>query len=338
MKSKTPPKRRTHRRSGDGDGAWSWKSGRLPARPTAAWLLVLMAGLSPPFGCADEIRVSLLEPRREPATATERTEPGLDARPPTNDLSTAPTEVAPAPAPDTAADAAPEPEEEPTTTLVHHYDFAGEGVVVVDRVGDADGTLVGGVTLDGKGGVVLDGVDDYVDLPNGLLSVLEVVTLTAWIEWFGGECWQRIFDFGSSSGGEDTSTGAETSLFATPSSCSETHAGPVTPFAVLAMFHVRGSAYTAYADTELPKNEKTLVALTVSVEQGLSLFVNGQLVAQTPVGLRVSSLDDQNVWLGRSQWGHDANFSGRYEDFRIYDGALSLDQLAALQLELSAQR
>src|SRR4051812_28354916 len=57
-----------------------------------------------------------------------------------------------------------------TTHLVHRYSFAGDGTRVVDSVGSADGSLENGAVLDGAGHVSLDGVDDYVNLPNGLLS------------------------------------------------------------------------------------------------------------------------------------------------------------------------
>ena len=41
----------------------------------------------------------------------------------------------------------------------------------------------------------LDGVDDYVDLPDNLSNVTQF-TFAAWVYWNGGQPWQRIFDFG----------------------------------------------------------------------------------------------------------------------------------------------
>ncbi len=69
--------------------------------------------------------------------------------------------------------------------LLHHYDFVGDGTLVPDLVGDADGLVVGGAVLDATGALELDGLDDYVDLPNGLLSSLDAATVTLWVEWRG---------------------------------------------------------------------------------------------------------------------------------------------------------
>ena len=86
--------------------------------------------------------------------------------------------------------------------MVLRYDFAGEGTVVFDLVGMADGAVRGGATLDGRGGVQLDGYDDFVDLPNGTISGLTETTIMVWLRWDGGTCWQRVFDFGSSTNAE----------------------------------------------------------------------------------------------------------------------------------------
>ena len=63
----------------------------------------------------------------------------------------------------------------------------------------------------------------------------------------------------------------------------------------------------------------------------LSLYVNGQPIG-TPTDLRghniLTSLNDVNNWLGRSQWAPDGLFGGIYEEFRIYSKALSPQQIA----------
>src|SRR5690606_13261129 len=106
-------------------------------------------------------------------------------------------------------------------SLLHHYDFSGTGTTLVDLVGEADGEIVGGAELDAMGGLTLDGVDDYANLPNGLISSLDEVTLAMWLTWHGNPCWQRLFDIGTSVDGEDVASYAATSIFVTPSSCGE---------------------------------------------------------------------------------------------------------------------
>src|SRR4051794_35764219 len=58
--------------------------------------------------------------------------------------------------------------------LIHRYSFdtsatTNDDTLVRDSVGNAHGVLKGGATLDGAGHATLDGRDDYVDLPNGLV-------------------------------------------------------------------------------------------------------------------------------------------------------------------------
>src|SRR5690606_30792622 len=102
--------------------------------------LVPLAGAVLSLGCGDDVRLRLLEP----------SEASLDAGVDVTDVTDAADEGDGA-----TRDASPAPPEP-----LHLYDFAGEGVTVVDRVGSADGEIVGGAELDGAGAVTLDGVDD----------------------------------------------------------------------------------------------------------------------------------------------------------------------------------
>lgn len=59
----------------------------------------------------------------------------------------------------------------------------------------------------------LNGTDQYARLPAGIMAGVTNFTIAAWVNWDGGEAWQRIFDFGN-----DT----RQYLFLTPSSGSGT--------------------------------------------------------------------------------------------------------------------
>jgi hypothetical protein len=208
--------------------------------------------------------------------------------------------------------------------LIHRYSFDGEGQRVVDSVGMADGTLQGGAVLDGAGHATLDGTDDYVNLPNGLISHLTDATLVAWLAWNGGPCWQRVFDFGSTDSGEDNVGNATTSLFATPKRCPGT--GPATSFETSTS--LIGSVDS---DTPFPVLKVSLFAVVVdeSAEQ-LRLYAAGEPLGTGKVA-SLSLLSDENDWLGRSQWVQDEYMRGTYDEFRIYDAALSDTDLAALE-------
>lgn len=216
--------------------------------------------------------------------------------------------------------------------LLHHYDFEGEGEEVVDRVGQAHGVVLGGAVLEGAGALTLDGVDDYVDLPNGLISSLEAVTFVTLVEWDGGGCWHRVFDFGSNPEGEDAATSARTSIFMTPASCPYSHVGRVQEWVLSTQFHVRGVVHFLSHDAGLARGVPAHLALSVA-PSGLRMYLDGALIQELPVPLHLADIEDVNNWLGRSQWGQDAFYPGRYYDFRIYGSELSPEDVAQLHAE-----
>jgi hypothetical protein len=199
--------------------------------------------------------------------------------------------------------------------LALRYDFAGEGTQVKDLVGTRDAVLRGDAQLDARGGVELDGYNDYVDLPNGVLSGYTSATIMAWLDWHGGYCWQRVFDFGSSDAGEDRVGNATSSLFLTPASC------PAQ--VVTSMTERSGEQQALSANSMFPVNQRVQVVLVVDGERGeVSLYIDGKHEATSPHLHALEELDDVNNWLGRSQWVQDANLNARYDELRIYDTAL----------------
>lgn len=68
--------------------------------------------------------------------------------------------------------------------------------------------------------------------------------------------------------------------------------------------------------------------LDISAQQ-MHLYAAGKLLG-SGVMAPLSELSDVNAWLGRSQWTQDPYLSGSYDEFRIYDVALSPDQLASI--------
>ena len=58
--------------------------------------------------------------------------------------------------------------------------------------------------------------------------------------------------------------------------------------------------------------------------QSVELYLDAMLLrtGSIPMG-KLSDIDDVNNWLGRSQTGNDANYSGAYTEFRMYARGLS---------------
>ena len=193
-----------------------------------------------------------------------------------------------------------------------------EGTTAADTSGNGHhGSLMNGAQWTaGKLGnaVLLDGVDDHVALPPKLMDGLADFSIAAWVFWDGGRDWARIFDFGS---------GTTHYMYLTPQA-----AGAGLRFAINL---TNGWGDQALTSAPLPTGQWVHVAVTLSGSTG-TLYVNGSAVAtnteMTHAPFRMRSTT-QN-WLGRSQFPRDRYFNGKIDDFRIYNGALSAAQVAAL--------
>ena len=206
--------------------------------------------------------------------------------------------------------------------LKHRYSFNApvSDTIATDSAGGATGALVGGASFTGDGSLTMDGADGYVDLPNGIISALTNATFDMWVTWNGdANAGERIFDFGNNSSGEDLQGTGTTYLYLTPRADNG-----------LPRFAVNNGAgeETLNGTAALPAGVET--HLTVVYNYGgflQKLYVNGQLAASGAVHVPFSSIQDMNNWLGRSQFGTDPNFNGKYDEFRIYDGILTDAQI-----------
>ncbi len=195
--------------------------------------------------------------------------------------------------------------------LTHRYSFSGNAN---DSVGTANGVLLGTATVSG-GSLVLNGASSYLALPGGIVSNYDSMTWEMWITDNGSGAWARIFDFGN-----DTST----YLFLTlPGGSGNLRA---------AYKNGGGEQITEWTGNRPPVGEKTHIVLTSDLAtQTGRLYVNGVQVGInsalniTPASLGVTT----NNWLGRSQWAADPYFIGSIDEFRIYSGALSSEEVLA---------
>jgi hypothetical protein len=234
--------------------------------------------------------------------------------------------------PDAGPDAGPDPPNPLRTSLIHRYSFAGEGAAALDSKGAAHGEIVGAM-LDGDGHVTLAGerTGQYVDLPNGMISGLTDVTVEAWLSWQGGAVWQRIFDFGSSNAGEGSAGPTGTSyLFLTTEAALDT--ARQLPASLRAVYSENGfeDEEICHGPAPFPVGVATHVALVIELaEQAMRLYQDGQLVNDCVLSRPLSRINDVNNWLGHSNYEADADLNGSYDEFRIYDAALTSEEIAA---------
>jgi hypothetical protein len=225
--------------------------------------------------------------------------------------------------------------------LIHRWTFndSPDGVIVPDVVGGADGTfhnITGnGAIVDGQvvfgndgsqmsnGGENNTAAGDYVDLPNGLISKLTQLTIECWTTWTheSPNAWQRLFDLGTSDCGEESSCGAagQTYMQFCPKD-----GGTSVQFE----YRIMGAASAIVPGGTLPLNQETLVTCIHDDVAGKSkLFIDGQIMGAMNAPGKLSVFTDNNMWIGRSQWG-DPLYVGKVNEFRMYDTALSAEQVA----------
>src|SRR5262249_6425695 len=82
----------------------------------------------------------------------------------------------------------------------------------------------------------------------------------------------------------------------------------------------------------IPGNQETYVAIAWSASGNISrLYIDGVPYATGTAPKPLSAMNnvDVNNWLGKSQFGADPLWPGKFDEFRIYTGAMTPSQAAA---------
>ena len=212
--------------------------------------------------------------------------------------------------------------------LIHQWTFdeiGGAGTTLSDSISGADGEIVDLGNNDGEvkdGSVTLSGGgkndSDYIRLPANLLSPLTNATLETWSTQHSAQNWSRVFSIGSSTNN------------------------------VMHMSFSRGTninqnelRWNAQANMTLqdfggappnPIDEQVHWVVTINDVGGpngetqVTVFRNGIESRVGNTNNDLSGLDDNDIFLGRSQWG-DNTANASWDEFRIYDGILTTDQI-----------
>ncbi|WP_162198218.1 LamG-like jellyroll fold domain-containing protein [Geofilum rubicundum] len=153
----------------------------------------------------------------------------------------------------------------------------------------------------GASAIGLNGSDSFLQLPPTIANQQEL-SIATWVYWNGGASWQPIFGFGND---------LTQYMYLTPR----------LRFAIK-----NGGTEQRLNGSALPTGQWAHVVVTLS-ESGAELYVNGELV-DTSQDIVVRPLDFKPVlnYIGRGE--HTAAlFNGRVDDFRIYNYALTPEEV-----------
>jgi hypothetical protein len=232
-----------------------------------------------------------------------------------------------------------------TAAPVNRYSFGepatndGSGLTFLDSLGGADGIVRGaGASFSGARLVLNGGLSTaaaYGDLPNGLLSSKSAdnagsgaVTIEGWIKVTGSRFSARVFDFGSTTGGELMGPGGGGAVL--DSFALFGQIGSVTTVRRAEVRNNDGATGGANTVDFSTTNFNVDVHFAVTWQEStgeIVVYENGRPVAAMITDERISSINDINNWLGRANNAADQNAQIEYDEIRIYNHVLSLGEV-----------
>lgn len=207
--------------------------------------------------------------------------------------------------------------------LVAHYPLTETtGTTAADASGAGrNATIAGGATLTGGEGVRLDGVDDHVRLPDNILAGLNSITVSTEV-LVRSEQATPYFIWGM--GNAATSNSGTGYLMTTGNAYR----------ASITTGNWSGEQNTTSGSNLARGTWKTLTYTLDDATDTARLYLDGvQVAVNTGVTVKPGAIGGGSTvanYLGRSNYAADRYLAGSVRDFRIYDAALSAQEVAAL--------
>ncbi|WP_035603463.1 LamG-like jellyroll fold domain-containing protein [Haloferula sp. BvORR071] len=225
----------------------------------------------------------------------------------------------------------------------HRYRFdnasgaLAAGAQITDSIGTAHGFIRGaGASSNGSGVRLTGGTSTtaaYIDLPNASVSGsaemypgFNEASYEVWVTVQSNQNWSRILDFGNNSIDEVTAPGGTFNGSDYLIVTANTGTSNTIRFERGGINLVGGGQQDIAGATTIG-TRMHLVATYESAASAWKLYKNGTQIASVSTLLGPSTLDDLNVWLGRSNWAADSNTDATYDEFRSYDYALNAQQV-----------
>src|SRR6185437_5301871 len=197
--------------------------------------------------------------------------------------------------------------------LAHRYSFTSNAW---DSIGMAHGAIEGDAVVTNRALQLSGNPGSYVNLPGGLVSGSQTVTLEFWATFGANGNWARVVDFGNISGNNGTQY-----FFFSPHSGSGTQRAEVS--AGGGLFDLDGAG-------TLDGQTVHVVCILDPTNHYSAIYTNG--VLEQAVTSTIPAFTNVNAawsFIGRSLFSTDAWLNASIDELRIYDGRLTPAEIAA---------
>ncbi|MBN2163802.1 MAG: family 43 glycosylhydrolase [Pontiellaceae bacterium] len=192
--------------------------------------------------------------------------------------------------------------------LAHRYRFVADGS---DSIGMAHGKLKGSAAISDEKLHLPGTTGSYADLPGGLVSGCHAVSIEFWADVRANGNWARIFDFGNHDG-----TYGNSFLFFSPR----------TGFSDYRLV-LNDSVLSKTGGTLNSRSEHVVCILDPAAGYG-AVYVDAVLRIEQSGSLPLlSTVSPAYAFLGRSLFVADPYLNADIDEFRIYDGRLSQQEV-----------
>lgn len=222
---------------------------------------------------------------------------------------------------------------------LHRFSFtaavgaAPDGTEIFDSIGGLTAVVRGDNARFTGSGVRLPGGSSttaaYLDFPNRMVSAHENVTIELWVTQEAALDWCRILSIGTNRSGEISGPGGSFVGSETLTLFGNVGAAPINRFARSEGTLRNGGPDrdpADYPESELGTGFHQVLVYDKPLAEW-RWYRNGVLMEVIPDAEGPLTLDDVNVWLGRSEFSNDNNFRGCYHEVRIYNRTLEESEI-----------
>jgi len=205
-----------------------------------------------------------------------------------------------------------------SVTLANRWSFneIGGSTNAYDSINSSNIMLEGGTYLGGGVLTLPGGGGNVAQLPNGIVSTYNSITIETWLTDEGGQTWSRAWSIGGGTTGPNNNFIQANYIDLIPKS---------GPGQFWTEFNQGGTTVDAESGAQLPTgNEQYTVVSYDAPSQTIRLYRDGvQVAIATGVTITPASLGfTYNNYLGLDQW-NDAIFKGTFDEMRIWNAAVS---------------